>query len=342
MSKTRIIGLASALVVACAIGWLALAGRGTHDAKDPLPVASPDAVPLGIDAMDAPDVVRPPAMKPDRPGAPQTPSSPVASRPALPSIDMPFNQSMEVLEEAARNGDPVAACRLTAEISRCWNARQMVAVLPMEERQIERMAEHDTDAKLLDKRIDSLVKMNQTIDHIVAGCEGVEASLAHLVRYDGLAAAAGDPVARMRYLSATNLTSGVSLRHPELLEHYRTHAYSYFIQALEAGDLEILTLWHASTQFEDMSPLTFVLPEAWQAPGLVNAVMQHLPDSQRSTLNRHGLPTTEPTSEQQDEAAHIYARYFASAETPPPQARSKKDNLFGWSDDPARCNDLAQ
>lgn len=340
MSKTGIVGLGGALIVACLVGWLA--GRGARDSVEPLPVALPDAAVLAIDAVDDHEVSRLSAMKPDRSDVPP----PVASRPALPPIDMPFNHSVEALEEAAQNGDVVAACRLAAEALRCWNAHQMAMFLSSEERQIERMADSKLDAEQLERRIDGWMERKQVLENTMVSCEGVDVSVVQLARYDALAAAAGDPVARIRYLNATHLQPGVVIRHPEVLNQYRTNAYGYFMQALKAGDLQVLQSWQASVYFGELSALSSVLPESWQDPGFYNALIEQLTDTQRAATSLYDIPSTEPSPEQRAEAARVYTQYFAGAEPLEQHVMSQEAAveaaLLGMHEEgPERCQSLS-
>ena len=304
MNKAGAVGLCGALVVVGVIGWVA--GRGMRDAGPPLPVASPDVAMPAIDASDAPEVSRL-----DRLGAPL----PSVARPTLPPIDLPFNQSVDVLEEAARGGDVVAACRLAAEAYRCSSLRQMTKFLSNEERQIRQMSHSQLDDEQMERRITAWIDKKGMLENTLASCEGVDASSAQMVLYDSLATAAGDPLARIRYLSGERLYPGAMIGHPRLLEHYRTHALGYFMQALEAGDLEVLRLWQASTRFGELLALSSVLPEPWKDPAVVDAVIDHLTDTQRANDSVYDdNPVSEPSPEQRAEATRIYARYFADSE----------------------------
>ncbi len=333
MRKAGIVGLGVGLVAAGVIAWAVMRGAGGTD--DPLSVTSPGATALGIDAMDTPEVPRLPAVKPERPDVP----SPTASRPALPPVDMPFNQGVEALEEAARGGDVVAACRLTTEAWRCFNARQMARFVNEEERQIEQLASRDLDAEQLEQRIDAWMDRKQSLEATMASCEGVDVSFPKLFDYDWLATTAGDPVARLRYLGSMHLTPGVLIRHPELLDHYRTHAFDIFMQALETGDLGAVQLWQSSAQFDNGFALYAVLPEPWQDPRLVSAVIEQLTEDQRAAIGFHLPVDSEPSPEQQAEAARIHARYFAA--TPAKQSSSFADVFGGHEPDTQRCEDLA-
>ena len=335
MKKTVMIGLSAGLVVLGVVAWAVMHGAAIGD--DPLPVAPPDAVASDMEVMDAPEAARLPAMKPPRPEVSPT----VAVHSVLPPMDMPFNQSVEALEEAARKGDPVAACRITAEAWRCQGARPMMAYMSNEELQIRSMAHENHDARQLEEKIDLLLKRKQALEKILASCEGVDVSITQLSRYDQRAAAAGDSFARIRYLRGGHLSPANVLRHPELLDHYRTHAYGYFMQALEAGDLGVLQLWQGSIQMEDASALSAVLPEAWRDKGLVAALIDQLTNSQRMPFAPHDAFTPKPTPEQRAEAARLYKRYFANTD-PATYYRSfprfSGDGMIG--ENPERCEGL--
>lgn len=342
MNKTRVFGWSGVLVVTCMIGWVA--GYGVRDAMEPLSVAAPKVVISDVRALDVPVTSRLSGKIPDRSEA----SSPTVSHPALPPIDMPFNQSVDVLEEAAREGDPVAACRLSSEAWRCLRARQMVILSPEDEHQIGRLANDDAPMEQLEQRVDGWLEQKQWMESTVASCEGVDISMPTLFNYDGMAASSGDPIARLRYLSSSHLDPAVVIRHPEMLTHYRTHAYAIFMQALEAGDLGVVALWQASVNPRsfDTYALSAVLPEAWQDPGVVDALVELLTKEQRSSVGssvRHlGLAAGDvPSVEQQAEAAHLHARYFAANLSQKRQSTSTIAAFIGSDADPQHCQDLA-
>ena len=320
-------GAGGVVIAACVVGWVI--ARSTGEPMTPLATSPPDAAGVATDALEAPAVSPIPAVALDRVS--------IASRPAPPPPGTPFNQAVEALEIAARAGDPVAACRLAAEAFRCQSTRQMAAYQSTE-RQIEQMAGGNLDAAQLEKRIDAWLRQKQTVEKTLKSCEGVDTSPVQLARYDIRATELGDPLARTRYLMGTHLNPGTLMRHPELLDHYRTHAFDYFTQALETGHPSILLLWHANTQYPDMQALPAVLPEPWREPGLVGALIAQFSDAQRAVLGQYiqnAALDVEVSPEQHAEAARIHARYFSTA-----QPLQELPFAFGSQGGAEHCEDL--
>lgn len=333
--RRRWIAMGGVLVIACVAAWAFV--RGMDAPMEPLAASPLDAIELATDAT--PTVSRIDGAGMDRATLPSSPRKPAE----LPPMDTPFNQAVEALEAAALAGDVVAACRLAAESWRCWSARQWAHFMTNEERQIEQMSQGNLDAGQLERRIDAWMAQKQATEQTLMACEGQDTSSVRLAYYDRLASESGDPFARMRYLSGIQLNPGATLRHPELLDDYRAHAFDYFTQALEAGDLEILDLWHNSTRLGDMAALTGVLPESWREPAFVEAVIAQLSDTQRGALAQHLRSTTLGASsspEQQAEAAHLHARYFADVQPRKQRPVRKGGVMLAPTEDAQHCQDL--
>lgn len=311
--RRRWIAMGGVLVIACVAAWAFV--RGMDAPMEPLAASPLDAIELATDAT--PTVSRIDGAGMDRATLPSSPRKPAE----LPPMDTPFNQAVEALEAAALAGDVVAACRLAAETWRCVNTRQMESLLIGEGRDLQILAKGSLNDMQLEARLDSWSARRQAADQILMACKGVDTSPVRLANIDVQAIELGDTAARMRFLTGGHLSPANTLHYPELLNHYKTHAFRYFTQSLEDGNLEILHLWYINTRFGHMQALPAVLPEQWREPALVEAVIAQLSDHQLVELGQSlhlNMLEHDVLPEHQAEAARIHARYFSSTQPSKP------------------------
>ena len=148
-------------------------------------------------------------------------------------------------------------------------------------------------------------------------CEGVDISPAARSYYMQIAAEAGEVHSRLEYALGRHLSTRRLLEEPQLLEQYRRNARRYFMDALEAGDLDAVTgLWGASNELFE-SPLSPFLPEEWTEQGFAAALIQQMTEAQRiavfAGMNPLERDEIEPSEAQRENARAFYQQYLADS-----------------------------
>ncbi len=245
--------------------------------------------------------------KADSPAATPTPmwQQPVA--------DQPLNEIFAALDAEARRGNAAAACRLAMELDRChqaWpTARNMLGAMEAMDRQ-----NAANNVKLPD-RARHRATMEAVFEQLESICAGSEAlASTSKLRYLGIAADGGNVPSMVRYLEHDRLSAGAVMDDPSLLTHYRAHGQSYFLAALRAGDIDLLSHWRMALLSPHDSALFRVLPEEFRNVGLLNALEAQLSAEQRKGMfwgmREPGIGES-PTAADTVRAAELYRAHFA-------------------------------
>lgn len=212
-------------------------------------------------------------------------SQPTTSRPMWepPVADQPLNQIFAALDAEARRGNAAAACRLALELDRChraWPAaRNMLGAMEAVDRN---NAANNVE---LPDRARHRATMEAVFEQLETVCAGSEAiASTSKLRYLGIAADGGNVPSMVRYLEPGRLSAGAVMDDPALLTHYRAHGQSYFLAALRAGDIDLLSQWRMALLSPHDSALFRLLPEEFRNVGLLNALVAQLSPEQRKGM----------------------------------------------------------
>ncbi len=148
--RRRPLALLFALSMAGLGGLLYLQSPTTPDA------AKPQAAPAAVATTDElttetttahDDPSSPQAGATPRPGAPSVAASTAS---ALPPVGTALAESIDALRDAARQGDPDAACRLASEIARCAQARHLGVTQRIMESTTAQLARSEDQEQMID------------------------------------------------------------------------------------------------------------------------------------------------------------------------------------------------
>lgn len=232
---------------------------------------------------------------------------------APPVADQPLNEIFAALDAEARRGNAAAACRLALELDRChqaWPAaRNMLGAMEAVDRQ------NAANKVELPDRARHRATMEAVFEQLETICAGSEALASRSkLRYLGIAADGGNVPSMVRYLEPDRLSPGAVIDDPSLLTHYRAHGQTYFLAALRAGDIDLLSHWRMALLSPHDSALFRVLPEEFRNVGLLNALVAQLSAEQREGMlwgMREPGIGERPTAADNVHAAELYRAHFA-------------------------------
>ena len=312
MPRRRLIAIGASIVALGVGAWFLLRSAPTIPVSQTGAVAEPVAATGSVDATDA-SVLPPPPAATARTSTP-SPSVPArntdapAGNTAMPPA---LRDEIAELDRRARAGDASAACRMAAELLACERARTMQPYASNVEAQARMLAQRDSRPEEIDRQIDAALLRQAENAAALARCEGIDATQwPPSARYFGLAAQAGHRPSMVQFLVSERYRSDQLFRDPGLIPLFRANAPRYFLQLVEAGDIEMMQRW-ALTAGLPHDILFDVLPPPWNDRGLAAAMMQQ-------SLLARGIPVPDvpranpPTPEQQALAAQLYARHFAA------------------------------
>jgi hypothetical protein len=241
MTRTRLLLLVSIALVAAAVAW-----RWTSKAP-----------PATVDSATAPAATAREKAKTSSSATataaiPRTLTEtqkqwldPIASRPlviaaaaALPPIDAPLRESLPILKELAQKGNPVAGCRLAAQLSQCFHLTSQEEKRQRYAAQLE-LAAPGSDAQKIEANNVSgvegyLRKLHETCDPLP------KEDIANAWRYGLNAALAGHLPAIAQFTSSPPLDTKYTNRQPESWEQYRLYTPHLLDIGASAGDRRLI------------------------------------------------------------------------------------------------------
>ena len=209
----------------------------------------------------------------DSPDEPAPLDSPRRSAP-LPQ-DMLVVDLIAQLDEPARNGDPEAVCRLTAELLRCRG--NAMNVPPDPERWAESLATQELSDEDLAKRTDMMAQAMERSERLARVCEGVSKEQIRAVpRYFLAAGTRGHVPSMISFANAAGIGGADIIADPELYALYRAHAGRLFLAAIESGHPAAVSVWQGALRSQGFQFLGGALPEGYSERGVADALSRRL------------------------------------------------------------------
>lgn len=227
----------------------------------------------------------------DSPDEPTPLDSPRRSAP-LPQ-DMVVVDLITQLDESARNGDPEAVCRLTAELLRCRG--NAMTVPPDPERWAESLATQELSDEDLAKRTDMMVQAMERSERLARVCEGVSVEQIRAVpRYFLAAGTRGHVPSMISFANASGIGGADIVADSELYALYRAHAGRLFLAAIESGHPAAVSVWQGALRSQGFQFLGGALPEGYRDRGVADALSRRLdsiawPDADPGAIGRAAL-----------------------------------------------------
>lgn len=221
--------------------------------------------------------------------------------------DLPINERITRLIDAADQGDPWAACVADVELERCRKIQSTgkgtLAHI------IERVAQSQLDDEQLSEVSRKLQDNQQRLEKLQQECKALpKTSQTSSLRMRLIAASSGDTTSMLRFATAKDVTADI-LRDEGNYALYRQNAWLIFLSALQAGETEAVQEWlYASggDAYSRSRPLAGLLPPEWRDRQVAAALLG------RIYQERLGM-RVDRTSRSQSQALadDLYQRYFA-------------------------------
>jgi hypothetical protein len=290
-----------ATLLAGAIAWLLLNG----------PVDPPALRSAGSMPEAAPD--RPIVELPSSPIAAVVPATAVSGEVHVETAGadfatLPADQRIVALEQAAAQGDAIAACRAAAELIRCRSMRAWTET--SDTFYIDQLARMELSEAQLERATAKLVEATAANRRLKEECLRVPTERLARIGYHHLASArAGNVDSMLLFANAVGIGGEEMVADPGLYALYRAHGWEMFRGAFEAGDPKAVFAWVSALDSRGFSFLGGLLPPDWRTPDVARELNRRL--FQHIVEPQDAVAPTDLSPEVAAQVDELFERHFA-------------------------------